>query len=317
MGNSNNNIEDLLDLLRPHYGTGLTISPVAGGDCHKSYRLDCEDGRHFFMKTNTPRYLEVLASEHFSLCKVAALLGGVDALYPEVEGYIEEAGVCCLVLEWRELGTFNESNGAAIANSLFNQHAISADRYGWEESNFLGLTKQNNNWNISWADFFLTERLMPQAKQAKANGMPVYLLEQVKRTCENAHTLLQSHQPTPSLLHGDLWTGNVSWDIARDEPCLYDPAPYFGDPEVDIAMSRLFGQLPASFYKHYYTRYGELPNNNAAPDEPSSELKGVRLERELAPVQRRAQVYNLLHALNHFNLFGGGYLSMVESHLFQ
>ena len=95
--------------------------------------------------------------------------------------------------------------------------------------------------------------------------------------------LFCGYHPVPSLLHGDLWSGN--YGATRDgEPVLFDPAVYYGDRETDLAMSELFGGFGPAFYESY---------NAVWPLDP-----GYAIRRDL---------YNLYHLLNHFNLFGGGY----------
>ena len=100
--------------------------------------------------------------------------------------------------------------------------------------------------------------------------------------------LLRDHQPQPSLVHGDLWGGNAAF-TASGEPVIFDPATYFGDREVDIAMTELFGGFPAAFYRGY---------NEVFPLDSGYE--------------KRKTLYNLYHILNHFNLFGGSYASQAN-----
>ncbi|HEY9295461.1 MAG TPA: fructosamine kinase family protein, partial [Phormidium sp.] len=100
--------------------------------------------------------------------------------------------------------------------------------------------------------------------------------------------LLADYHPQPSLVHGDLWGGNAGF-TASGEPLIFDPAAYYSDREVDIAMTELFGGFPAAFYRGY---------NEVFPLDPGYE--------------RRKTLYNLYHILNHFNLFGGGYSSQAN-----
>jgi fructosamine-3-kinase len=100
--------------------------------------------------------------------------------------------------------------------------------------------------------------------------------------------MLSQHQPHPSLVHGDLWSGNAAITV-DGEPVILDPATYWGDREVDLAMTELFGGFPAAFYRGY---------NDVFPLD--------------AGYQKRKTLYNLYHILNHFNLFGGGYASQAN-----
>ena len=97
------------------------------------------------------------------------------------------------------------------------------------------------------------------------------------------------YTPAPSLLHGDLWSGNASSD-PQGNPVIFDPACYYGDREADIAMTELFGGFGSDFYNAYQIEY---------PLDPGYKI--------------RKTLYNLYHILNHLNLFGSGYLSQSES----
>ncbi len=100
--------------------------------------------------------------------------------------------------------------------------------------------------------------------------------------------LLAGHSPAPSLLHGDLWSGNAGF-LGDGTPVVFDPAVYCGDAEADLAMTELFGGFPPSFYEGY---------------------------REVRPIaagyRGRRVLYNLYHVLNHLNLFGEGYRLQAE-----
>jgi fructosamine-3-kinase len=102
--------------------------------------------------------------------------------------------------------------------------------------------------------------------------------------------LLENHKPQPSLLHGDLWSGNAGF--TSEGPVVFDPAVYYGDREADLAMTELFGGFPREFYDAYSK---EWPVDDG--------------------YARRKHLYNLYHLLNHLNLFGGGYLGQVKATL--
>ena len=97
----------------------------------------------------------------------------------------------------------------------------------------------------------------------------------------------RNHKPQPSLLHGDLWSGNAGF--TPDGPVIFDPAVYYGDRETDLAMTELFGGFPREFYRAY---------DEAFPLQPGYE--------------QRKHLYNLYHLLNHLNIFGAAYRAQVE-----
>jgi protein-ribulosamine 3-kinase len=179
-----------------------------------------------------------------------------------------------LVLERLELGA--RADWAAMGRMLAALHRHTGERFGWQTDNWIGLAPQENGWYDDWAAFFLEKRLLPQARRARLE------LPEVK-------ALLQ-HKPVPSLLHGDLWSGNAGF--TAEGPVIFDPAVYYGDREADLAMTELFGEFPGEFYSSYKK---ELP-----------------LQRGY---ETRKHLYNLYHLLNHLNLFGSGYLGQVKATL--
>jgi fructosamine-3-kinase len=160
-------------------------------------------------------------------------------------------------------------------------HRHTGPRFGWAADNWIGLAPQINGWADDWASFFFEKRLEPQVRRARQNGFPVD---------PPPRSLLSDHKPDPSLLHGDLWSGNVGFTAGG--PVMFDPAVYYGDREADLAMTELFGGFPAAFYAAYRK---ELPVEDG--------------------YETRKHLYNLYHLLNHLNLFGSGYLPQVESTL--
>jgi protein-ribulosamine 3-kinase len=182
-----------------------------------------------------------------------------------------------LVLERLALGA--RPDWPAMGRMLASLHRHTAPQFGWATDNWIGLAPQQNGWSDDWVDFFFSKRLIPQLERAGGNGFTIPL---------PSRSLLEGHRPRPSLLHGDLWNGNAGF--VPDGPVFFDPAVYYGDREADLAMTELFGGFPAQFYAAYEK---ELP---------------------LAPgYERRRDLYNLYHVLNHLNIFGGSYLGQARS----
>lgn len=200
------------------------------------------------------------------------------------------SGVSFLGLEYVELK--NRGNWLNMGKSLAKLHSFNNNQFGWVSSNFIGTTPQLNQPHDGWSDFWWRNRLEPQIDLTEQNGF-TSLVSKKERFFNLNKIILQNHQPSPSLLHGDLWAGNAAFD-EQGTPCFYDPASYYGDRETDLALTELFGGYPAEFYQGY-TSILPLP----------------------VQYQLRKTWYNLYHLLNHANLFGGHYentcLSTLET----
>ena len=201
---------------------------------------------------------------------------------------VEVDGTAILAMEFIELAPVRSTNGAAYGEALAQLHSIEQTQYGLDADNYIGRTPQINQWRENWGDFFAEYRLFPQIRMAQSKGVRSQLVEKLEKLASGLADYFGHYQPTASLLHGDLWTGNTAVD-GEGKPCLFDPAIYFGDRETDLAMSRMFGALPDSVYQSYHACL------------PAREGHGVR-----------QRVYDLYHWLNHVNLFGVTYLGQVE-----
>ena len=249
------------------------LEPVTGGCIHRCYRA-LKDGRPVFLKTNTADHADGFAAEADGLRALRA--AGCTAPEPLAHGVSgKEAYLLMEFLELQPRGDF-----AALGRMLAAVHRSTGASFGWERDNSIGSTPQLNTPCENWARFWRERRMAPQLALARSKGFDIEL----GRACE----LLEGHEPQPALVHGDLWGGNAAF-LRGGAPVLFDPAVYYGDREVDLAMTELFGGFPAEFY----SGYGAMP----------------------AGYDTRKHLYNLYHLLNHLNLFGAGYLGQVTSTL--
>jgi fructosamine-3-kinase len=250
-------------------------APVGGGCIHECFRVEIA-GKAFFLKCNSKDQASNFAAEADGLA--ALRQAGLRAPHPISHG---SAGAnAYLVLELLDLK--GQGDFAALGRMLAEAHRKPGPRFGWSRDNYIGATSQFNGWCDDWAEFWRTRRLQPQLDLARKRG---YDLGQV-----DLSPLLGNHEPHPSLLHGDLWSGNAGF--TQEGPVVFDPAVYYGDREADLAVTELFGGFPGEFYRAYEATY--------PPD------AGYRLRKHL---------YNLYHLLNHLNLFGAGYLGQVKQTL--
>ena len=240
------------------------------------------EGRRYFAKTNERAQLDNFDAEADGLAALAA--SGARVPFPLCRG--ETGTEAFLVLEYLEM----RGNGdyAALGRTLALVHSVRGESFGWRRDNYIGRTPQLNRRASSWADFWSDSRLRPQLDLARRNGLGAELLKKGERLVEAVPRILSGHAPSASLLHGDLWGGNVGF-LAGGAPVLFDPAVYRGDRETDLAMTELFG----GFAPEFYSAYAEV-----APLEPG--------------YAKRKSLYKLYHVLNHANLFGGGYVSQAE-----
>jgi fructosamine-3-kinase len=208
----------------------------------------------------------------------ALRVAGVRAPEPFAHGV--RGGKAFIEMERLELGA--PADWRSMGRMLAALHRNTSDRFGWQRDNWIGLGAQKNGWCDDWALFWIERRLRPQLQRAEQQG---FRFEEL-----NYSAILGKHAPQPSLLHGDLWSGNAGF--TAEGPVIFDPAVYYGDREADLAMTELFGGFPREFYASYDEAF-PLPKDRAVTK----------------------NLYNLYHLLNHLNLFGGGYLAQVKATL--
>ncbi|KEA62088.1 Ribulosamine/erythrulosamine 3-kinase potentially involved in protein deglycation [Marinobacterium lacunae] len=177
-----------------------------------------------------------------------------------------------------------------LGRGLARLHALNGPAYGLEENNYIGLSPQKNGWSDDWGTFFVERRLGFQIERISDSRLRQRFEHALASYRAALIAMLNRHVDAPALVHGDLWSGNVLFDSQR--VWLIDPAVYYADPEVDLAMSEMFGGFSPAFYAAY---------------------QEVRPLSSIYPFKRR--IYNLYHYLNHYNLFGSSYLPGCEEGL--
>jgi fructosamine-3-kinase len=274
----------LADLLRSHLGGQWQVRALGMSSFCETWRAD-SGGDALFLKSAPLARAGVLDAEADGLAALTAL-GGIRV--PVVAGCWTGDGVAVLALEWLDFATREPAGfGARFGRELATLHCAVAPgegRFGWHRDNWLGATLQRNRWSVEggrpgWIAFLGSERLL-----ALAEGLGPPLPDVVRRVVAALpEQFADDHVPRPSLVHGDLWSGN--WGCLADgAPVIFDPAVSVSDAEAELAMMELFGSPPQGFWPAYCA---------------------------VAPVAAgyacRRPVYQLVHLLNHARLFGGGY----------
>jgi len=278
---------DIERSIREATGAPFTIEwrAGAGGGCINECHVIRGRGRAFFVKLNSPERAEMFSAEAAGLHEIARTK---TVRVPEPVCHGASPAACWLALEHLELRSGDDRSMARLGRALACMHRVTGERYGWHRDNTIGATPQVNTRSGNWLAFWHERRLGYQLQLAGSKGHSGRLVAAGERLLGALPSFFHGYTPPPSLLHGDLWSGNVGMETSGD-PVIYDPAVYYGDREADLAMTELFGGFPASFYQAYGAEY---PLDAGYPV--------------------RKHLYNLYHVLNHLNLFGGGYGAQAQ-----
>ncbi|WOD37714.1 fructosamine kinase family protein [Nodosilinea sp. E11] len=260
-------------------GQAFTIQErrsVSGGCINQAYQIN-DGAQAFFIKLNQASQVAMFEAEALGLSE---MYDSQTIRVPKPLCWGTVDGSAYIVMEWLDLGGSGEAWGP-MGSALAAMHRVTSDQgFGWRQTNTIGATPQPNPWTETWLEFYREQRLRHQFRLAGRRGGRFPRQHELLMALPD---LLASHHPAPALVHGDLWSGNAAV-TAEGEPVILDPATYYGDREVDLAMTELFGRFPEAFYRAY---------NAAYP------LEGGYATRKI--------LYNLYHVINHFNLFGGSY----------
>ncbi|MDE2974157.1 MAG: fructosamine kinase family protein [Gemmatimonadota bacterium] len=271
----------------------LGTRPVRGGCVNEGLEVRSTEGR-YFLKWNADAGRGFFRVEAEGLEALAAT-GTVRT--PEVLARSRrDDEVPWLLLEWIEEARPHDGAWRRLGRELAQLHRRPREdgRYGWSSDNVIGSLPQPNRRTADWGEFWAELRIRPLARELHARGtLTARQLAAVENSAARAGALLNpvAREDGPSLLHGDLWSGNVLFarrpegSGAGAAPVLIDPAVYVGHREVDLAMSRLFGGFPPAFYEGYEDEWPLRPGQ-----------------------ARRRPAYQLYPLLVHARLFGGGYV---------
>ncbi|MDP6907857.1 MAG: fructosamine kinase family protein, partial [Flavobacteriales bacterium] len=278
----NSHIEDIIG--SNNLGKLKSVSPVSGGSINDAFRIETNSNK-FFLKTNdASRFPKMFEMESKGL----TILSYSSFVVPQPKVVGQQGRKQFILLDWIESENPTSNYWGDYGRSLADLHSKTSDLFGLDHSNYIGSLSQSNNWESTWADFYREERLIPQMELAAQSGQ---LSSKMKNGFEALFVRMEEIYPIerPSLLHGDLWSGNMMVS-SEGKPCIFDPAAYYGHREMDLAMMALFGGFGKSWVGSYNEMY-PLENN----------------WNERIPI---GQLYPLMV---HVNLFGGSYARSVET----
>jgi len=266
-----------------HQKFSITDFSATSGGCINTTYVVQDSSHKFFIKLNSVRFQPMFEAEFQALLEIESS-DTIRVPHPVCTGSLDAH--CWLAMEYMPLQ--NNGNQAKLGEQLAAMHKITHTTFGWDRDNTIGSTPQTNAPSNNWQEFFRENRLRYQLNLAAANGYTGRLQKAGADLLVCMADFFGGYKPVPSLLHGDLWSGNYAF-IEEGNPVIYDPALYYGDRETDIAMTELFGGFTNDFRRSYEACW------------PLDD--GYKTRRIL---------YNCYHILNHLNLFGGGYARQAE-----
>ena len=251
---------------------------MGGGSINSAFLLTAESGQQYFVKTNRTGQRAMFEAEVRGL---QALASSNTLRVPKSVCFGENPVQSYIVLEYLDMT--GRADQHILGEQLAAMHRVTAKRFGWEINNTIGATHQPNDWMDNWLTFWREQRLGFQLQLAAQNGYGGELQSLGEKLLLEMPKLFSGREIKASMLHGDLWGGNVA-GLKDGTPVIFDPAFYYGDREADIAMTYVFGGFGPEFYASY---------QNAFPLDDGFAV--------------RKTFYNIYHIINHLNLFGGGY----------
>ena len=277
-------LEGVTESLKIPVPSVLGFSFASGGCINQGGKIETVNGNYFLKWNDEKKFPAMFEAESKGLQLLN--IQGVIRI-PDVIACGTRNSFQFLLLEFIDQKSKARNYWQQLGDKLAALHRCSAPYFGLDHDNYIGSLRQLNHPDSNWIAFFIEQRLTVQVKHAiDAGSAPSDWAKKFESLYARLPSLLP--QEKPALLHGDLWSGNLITDD-KGEPCLIDPAVYYGNREADLAMTKLFGGFEPEFYRAY---------EQAFPLEPG--------------YQGRVDLYNLYPLLVHVNLFGGSYVHSVD-----
>ncbi|MFZ5970049.1 MAG: fructosamine kinase family protein [Bacteroidota bacterium] len=255
------------------------FQPVTGGCINQGGKITTPDGNFFLKWNHAAKFPQMFLAEARGL-QIIGQTASIRVPAVVQVAHIEEWQY--LLLEWIDGFAPSVHDWRSLGEQLAALHHHSATQFGLDHDNYIGSLAQKNTPTDNWIEFLVQQRLAPQLALLKNTA----IRQGVQKLIMRLPDLLPT-EPA-ALLHGDLWRGNLITD-GQGQPCLIDPAVYYGHREAELAFTRLFGGFHPGFYDAYQQSFPLLPG-----------------------FEERVEIYHLYPLLVHYNLFGGSYLLQAE-----
>ena len=260
----------------------VSLTPVGGGCINSAFHLRTNSDQWFLKWSNGDHAKPMFKAEQFGL----KLLSQHYPKVPEVVDLLPLCGGYGLRMEYLQQAPASATHDERFGQALAELHRFTSEKFGLSQSNYIGSLEQRNLMSTNWATFYWSERLEPQIKMALSSNLldkdEAIRLEQMIPVIEDF-----SKGSSPSLLHGDLWSGNYMH--VASGTAIFDPAVYFGFREMELAFTQMFGGFGTSFYSAYQATW---PLDYG--------------------YEQRQPVWLLYPLLVHLNLFGRSYWQQLR-----
>ncbi len=268
-------------------GTPKSVKQVFGGDIHTSWQIEFKNAK-FFLKRNK-REVKFLKFEEYCLKNLRKYINYENLVVPQTVFHLEVNNVEFLLMDWIDMKNNDQKKlGKGLGEMHLESNKYNPKSFGYPIQGYIGTTNQIKGWENNWIKCFINLRIEPQLAFLKKDFLEIDIKNKIMSKIES---VLSDHNPMNSLIHGDLWSGNIGVN-KMDKGVIFDPACWWADSEVDIAMTRLFSNFRSEFYDNYH---------------------------KIVPVKKgfkkREIIYNFYHILNHANMFGGSYFDQVKLYI--
>lgn len=278
----------LNDVIRQTFGSANAIvssSAISGGTINQVFKLELADRQAVLLKLAR----EGRPGFQSEVDGLTALASTNTFGVPEVFA-VGQTPAPFLIMEWIETERPTDEFWTCFGQQLAQLHRFSpvdrGQKFGFNADNVIGETPQPNTLTESWAGFFCQHRLAFQFRLASQNGFFAGDDQsRIEDFLAQVYEMLDSVGVTPSLIHGDLWSGNFLCDV-NQRPVLIDPAVSYSHDEAEFSIMEMFGGFDSLFFDAYR-----------------------RVHPPVVGGLDRIEVYSLYHYLNHLNIFGRSYLA--------
>ncbi|EKU50045.1 fructosamine kinase family protein [Staphylococcus massiliensis] len=226
------------------------VTAVGGGSVNEAFRIESTHETYFLL-VQPNRTVDFYAAEIQGLKDFEK----ADVTAPRVIESGEIEGNAYLLLTFLDESYEGDQRALGHLVAKLHQYRLNETKFGYDLPYEGGDISFDNTWTDTWSELFIEKRMDHLRDILVSKGL--FKEEDVKQyeaVREIMVDELKAHESEPSLLHGDLWSGNYMF-LTNGQPALFDPAPLYGDREFDLGATKVFGGFSQDFYEAYHAAY--------------------------------------------------------------